>query len=263
MRPARYWRWVKPHSSVEGMKILCFTPLHPDYGIRPRALSSVMALDHDDVLDRHFSANDNPFDSAHDNITYQHNKARGMVLQDGYDALLSIEADMIVPSDTISRLIDANADISYGLYVWRHKRVRWSAYKTIGLWGGESISLNHDGSDARDAWGKVIDVAGLGMGCTLIGRDVLEHISFRLHDGSHSWIQDEYAADLQTMGIDSGRDHKDMVCDDWLLAMDAQHYGFTQRADCGLICGHITDEGVLWPDVDEKRLYRLEVQGEI
>jgi hypothetical protein len=245
------------------MKILCFTPLHPDYGIKQAALDGIMALEHDDVLERVFSANDNPFDEPYENIAYQHNKARSMVLQGGYDALLSIEADMIIPPDAIGKLIDANADISYGLYVWRHKKARWNAYKTVDLWGGESVSLDHTGEDARAAWGKVIDVAGLGMGCTLISRDTLKRLRFRLHDGSHSWIEEEHARDFERLRIDPRRERKGMVCDDWLLAMDAQHYGFTQRADCGLICGHITDEGILWPDVDDKRLYRLEVQGEM
>ncbi len=170
------------------MRILCYVPLHPDYGIKPQSLASVMALQHDDALDRHFSQGDNPFGATFENVTLQHNKARQMVLAGDYDALLSIEADMIVPPDTIGRLIDCNADISYGLYVWRHKLKRWSAYTTLGLWGGESISLNHDGSNARAAWGKVIDVAGLGMGCTLISREALERLEFRLYDGRHSWI---------------------------------------------------------------------------
>ena len=240
------------------MKILCYTPLHPDYGIKPAALASIMALVHDDVLDIHFSSGDNPFKGGWKNVTYQHNKARTMALAGGYDALLSIEADMIIPPDTIERLIEANADIAYGLYVWRHKPRRWSAYKTLSLWGGESVSYNHDGQDARDAWNNIIDVAGLGMGCTLVNKSVLEQITFRLHDGTHSWILEEYADDFNSMGLDPYREREEMVCDDWLLAMDAQHYGFSQRANMNVICGHIDGDSVLWPDLNYEKLFRTE-----
>ena len=240
------------------MKILCYVPLHPEYGIRPQTLASVMALEHDDVLDMVFSSGDNPHTELFENVTHQHNKARRLVLDNGYDALLSVEADMIVPPDTIGKLIDANADIAYGLYVWRHKIKRWSAYKALSLWGGESVSHNHNGQDARASWGKIIDVAGMGMGCTLIHRDVLERLVFRLHDGKHSWIQDEYAADFKKMGIDPYREHKQMVCDDWLFAMDAQHYGFTQRANLRVVCGHIDNDSILWPDPEAKKCYRTE-----
>ena len=238
------------------MKILCYVPMHPEYGIRPQTLASVMALDHDDVLDRVFSSGDNPHAEPFENVTHQHNKARQIVLDNDYDALLSIEAD--IPPDTISLLIDANADIAYGLYVWRHKFRRWSTYKTLSLWGGESVSHNHNGQDAKAAWGKVIDVAGMGMGCTLISREVLHDLEFRLHDGEHSWIVDEYAGDFRTMGIDPYREHKQMVCDDWLFAMDAAHYGFTQRANMSLVCGHIDNDSILWPDPEAKKFYRTE-----
>ena len=181
-----------------------------------------------------------------------------MAISRGYDALLSIEADMIVPPDTIAKLLEADADIAYGLYVSRHKPFRWLAYKELDLWGAESYSLDHTGADARAAWGKIIDVAGVGMGCTLIKRKVFEELRFRIHDGSHSWIQDEYAEDFRKMGIDPYAKRKQMVCDDYLLAMDAQHHGFSQRCNTNLICGHIGEKGVYWPTPDELPFYRVE-----
>ncbi len=224
------------------IKILAFTPEHPTYGIKPQTRESVQAAvdNYDGPIDWLVSRGDNPMAGPSENVTYQHNKARDIVLNNGYDALLSIEADMIIPEDAINKLVEVDADVVYGLYVWRHKAKRWSAYTTLNLWGGESVSLNHDGIDARNAWGNVIDAAGLGMGFTLISKRVLETVTFRLHDGTHSWIQEEYAADFKQMGIDPYVQHKSMVCDDWLFAMDAQHYGFRQKAHCGVVCGHCT-----------------------
>lgn len=240
------------------MRILCFTPFHPDYGIHQESLDSIMAMRYDGVLDRHFASGDNPRSVPFANITYQHNAARQMTLNGGYDALLSIESDMIVPPDTVTGLIDADADIAYGLYVSRHKPYRWLAFKEVTLWGVESISRDYTGEDARAAWGKIIDVVGIGMGCTLIKRNVLEHLRFRLHDGSHSWIQDEYAGDFRKMGINPYGNRESMVCDDYLLALDAQHYGYSQRCNMNIVCGHINGKGVIWPDLEAKSFYRIE-----
>ena len=241
-------------------RILAYTPMHPDYGIRPQALTSIEAAigNYGGAIDWVMSSNDNPHKEPYANVTHQHNKAREMVINGDYDALLSIEADMIIPPDTIDLLIEAEADIAYGLYVWRHKIKRWNAYKTLNLWGGESVSYNHDGQDARDAWENIIDVAGLGMGCTLIQKRVLEKIKFRLHDGTHSWIVDEYIEEFTKLGIEPYRERQAMVCDDWLLAMDAGHYGFSQRANMNAVCGHITEDGILWPDLEAAKLYRVE-----
>lgn len=238
------------------MKILCYTPLHPEYGIKQATLDSIMALEHDDVLDRVLSTNDNPHGTPFENVTRQHNKARDMALYGDYDALLSVEADMIVPPDTISRLIDCNADISYGLYVWRFRPQRWNVYTEIGLWGGRSV--NHYPHEGRAAWGKIVDTAGLGMGCTLICRNVLQNLRFRIYDGTHSWLNDVYGEQFDHLEIDQARAHPMMICDDWFLALDAEHYGFSQRANMGVVCGHIKDDIALWPDPVSDEMYRLE-----
>ena len=72
-------------------------------------------------------------------------------------------------------------------------------------------------------WGKVVDTAGVGLGCTLIRRDVLEAIPFRVKD---EWI-----------------------ANDWYFAIDAREKGFIQRHDCSVVCGHIDGYRTLWPDV--------------
>jgi hypothetical protein len=179
-----------------------------------------------------------------------------MVLDNGYDALLSIESDIIVPPDTIDKLLEAESDIAYGLYIWRHKPRRWSAYKTLNLWGGESYSYDQQG-DVTSDWGNIVDVAGLGMGCTLIKPNVLRAMPFRIHDGEPGWIADEYGEQFETLGIDPFRPHPNLVCDDWLLALDAQHYGFSQRANLGVVCGHIDNDAVLWPDPIATGFYKV------
>lgn len=217
------------------MRILLFTPMHPEYGVRVRTLDSIMALDWQEPVDRLFFANDNPHGVRWQkqrfmNVLHQHQRARDIFLHGDYDAFLSIEADMIVPADTIQRLTAVDADVAYGLYVWRigHK---WSAYSEVEAFGGSSFS--QDPELAAFAWDNVVPVAGVGMGCTLIRRHVLENIRFELFD------------------LNEG-----VVCDDWVFSWCLQLAGYRQACDFGCVCGHILDkETAVYPTVENERLY--------
>jgi len=252
-----------PGSRIDKMRILAVTPAHPAYTIKPQTWQSIQAAfaAHDGPVDWIFTTGDNPHKVGYENVTHHHNKARAIALAGGYDAILSIEADMIIPPDTINRLIACDSDIAYGLYVFRHKLHRWSAYTELGLFGGWSVSVDRDLS--REKWGQVMDVAGVGMGCTLIRRPVFEKLEFRLYDGRDDWIQEEHAERMRKHlpAIDPKRPRTSMLCDDWMLAMEAQHYGFSQRCDLGLVCGHVDDTGVLWPDIDKPEMFRVEDVG--
>lgn len=240
------------------MKILAFTPAHPDYGLRPQTWDSVRAaIDaYDGAIDWMVSHGDNPHDEPFDNIAAAHNKARAVALELDYDAMLSIEADMVVPPHTVQGLIEADADIAYGLYVWRHRLKRWNAYYHVELFGGYSLTLDPD--RARQAWGEIVDVKGLGMGCTLIRRNVLERLEFRLYDGRDDWIVQEYGEKLRRNGFDPYRPRNGMFADDWLLALEAEHFGFTQRANLGVVCGHVDGDSVIWPHPAAGDLYYTE-----
>lgn len=189
-----------------------------------------------DPIDYWFTANDNPHDAPYANILHQYTKARQRALSGGYDALLTVESDMIVPPDTLQRLLACESGVAYGLYVFRHTKHTWSAYTSIAERSGRSLS--EDQIAAREAWGTVLDVAGVGLGCTLIGRDVLERVPFRLFE-----------------------DAPDKTACDWVFAYDCNQAGVTQRCDLGVVCGHQSYKPypmILWPDPDEPRLYRRE-----
>ncbi len=218
--------------------VLVFCPMSPNYPrLWGRTVQSILRMKSDKIgLEFWFRGHDNPFDYPYENVAHNYNVARDMVLNLGFDALLSIESDMIVPEDTVERLVATEADIAYGLYVWRHSRREWSAYTQLSALRGRSIS--QDPEAAKDAWGKVIDVEGVGQGCTLIRRNVLEKIAFSLWPGTPQ-----------------------LVSSDWMLAIDAQAHGFTQRCDLGVVCGHQTYEPwpqIIWPDPESPDLYRIE-----
>jgi hypothetical protein len=73
-------------------------------------------------------------------------------------------------------------------------------------------------------------VDGVGFGCTLIRRDVLEAVSFRLPD------------DVARGG----------ACTDWMFAGDLAARGVHQVCHFGVVCGHIAMEPsarVIWPEL--------------
>lgn len=171
---------------------------------------------------------------GYSNITANYQRARLLALERRVDALLCIEADLLPPDDALERLNATGADVVYGLYAWRGQRL-WNAYTTVAEDRG--VSLSADPRRAQAAWGCIVDVEGVGLGCTLIRRPVLECVDFRLPD-----------------------DLAEGTCCDWMFALDCKRLGFTQRAHLGVVCGHFLhhpSSGSLWPDPSAEALWRI------
>lgn len=221
------------------MKTLVFCPLNPvEYRpYFPEAIDSILGLERESNLSFHFEKGRISNETTRD-VCEKYRLARQIFLRDGYDALLTVEDDMIVPPETLLELQRLDADIAYGLYVARNiPRHPWLvAYRL----NHTRVKFLSDKSEAaRNAWGKVINSFGVGMGCTLIRRHVLEKIDFRVMSGA---------------GWGHGK------ANDWYFALDAREKGFTQQTHLGLVCGHIRANGmVLWPDPTQDRLYREEI----
>jgi hypothetical protein len=184
-----------------------------------------------------------PGADARDVIAAQYNEARRLVLEGGYDAMLTVECDMLPPPNAIRRLRTTGADVAYGLYVLRRPPWEWNAYSVME--GMSAWPLSQAPERARQEWGEVVDVDGVGLGCTLIQRRVLEAVRFRADGLLHA-------------------DGKRSFCD-WYFSQDARAAGFTQKCDLSVVCGHIhpMDEAggprpsVIWP-TSEPPFYRFE-----
>jgi hypothetical protein len=178
------------------------------------------------VLER----NDNPERRGYEDITEKYNRARDLVLNNGYDALLTVEADMIVPPGALKRLSSLETDVAYGLYCSRRPRHSWLVFLELSERQGTAITKKPD--LARKYWGRAIESCGAGLGCTLIKRHVLEEIDFRLQSGGPA--------------------------SDWWFALDCIKAGFRQVSDLSTVCGHIDKDMVIWPDPGDDKLYKIE-----
>lgn len=223
------------------MKVLIVTPVLRDPSGKTRmyrrSLASHFNIEWTGQLD-HLLLNggDNYFNPAQ-TVTGKYEAGRAALLAGDYTHMLTLEYDMIAPPDTLKRLMEVDADIAYGLYVMRHPNPegvnRWSAASVLNA--DTYIGLNEDEDAARRLFGTVFPVVGIGLGCTLIKREVLETLHFR------------HTRALKTC--------------DWCFALDAAEYGFTQVCNSAVVCGHeslLPAPCVYQVDMNAEHLYRVE-----
>lgn len=179
-----------------------------------------------------------PGESRFAAVTRKYQALQRAFLAGPWDVLMTVEQDMLIPPDALTRLarlIADGADIAYGLYVWRYDNWRlWNAHPRIRVDEDEPYftSLSDLPEEAKRHWGKVVQVEGLGFGCTLLSRQTLVRLPLRQF-GDHS--------------------------QDTALAIDARKEGLTQVCDLGVVCGHQLGDGrVIWPDPESDTLYRIE-----
>lgn len=212
------------------MRVLVAMPILREKRYRP-ALDAALSLEWPERLDYLMLMGGDESELPFQNIQVKYEEARQLALARDYEALLTLESDMIVPPDALMKLAEVEADVVYGLYVWRGPIPFWNAYSHLSHHIGRSMTMDRE--RARESWGKVVEVAGIGHGCTLIHRRVLEALPFRLAD------------DMD-------------YCCDWTMGLDCQAQGFVQKAHLGVICGHIRKDEpkVAWPDITKHNFYR-------
>ncbi len=171
-----------------------------------------------------------PVDPHGDHL-HQYQRGRDLFLGGTFDGMLVIESDIIPPADTLVRLAALEADLAYGVYLFRGGRVvnvleryrpdRAQPARNIG----QTLTTRGLYAAAREQ--GVIPCSGSGLGCVLIRREVLESVPFEAHPSGNTFF--------------------DMA---WTKAVYSA--GFCMKADMGIQCGHVDpDHGVLWPDRDQ------------
>jgi hypothetical protein len=115
-------------------------PTEPD--VYPAARAAMDALEWGDheVLVAYYG-DDDPKLSHPENLTRKHNRMRQDALDGDYDALFTVEADMIIPPDALTKLIAVDADVALGLYVSRSSRI-WLCIPEIDGYKGNALNAD-------------------------------------------------------------------------------------------------------------------------
>lgn len=178
----------------------------------------------------------NPYQSGGVNVLAQYIEGREIFLAGDYEALLTVEHDIIVGSETLERLwsvmfpegeIELKCDVVYGIYMLRHGLSQMNAWRMEGsVTPGVSFSNYPEDLERMLERRDVLRVSGIGFGCTLFRREVLENVSFH-----------------------AAREDKCPI-PDIPFATDCLRHGYVQGAHFGARCGHVDHNGtVLFPNL--------------
>jgi len=201
---------------MAGPYICCVTPHNR---LEPETIRAVFTQVYTGHIDHHFTRY-NPDPVPGHNIVAAYKRLQAVFLAEPkYSHMFILENDIIPPPDALERLLAVDADITYAVYCFR----RGTPVVNI-----THIDTTNTLTDNAAEWrrdferGAVVPCTGLGFGCTLIRRHVLERFEMRSRFGGGD-------ADTE-------------------LAKDARAAGLVQRAHLGVVCGHKRPDGcVLWP----------------
>jgi hypothetical protein len=198
------------------MRILAFTPTYADC-LRPATVASVVAQRWAGTLEWEVGRR-NPYPPPDvRNVAHQVQVMRWRFLAGSYDALWLVEHDMTCGPNTLQTLYDTDADVVYAPYLLRHGRPVSSAWRYENARNlGESLSL-YPAELAQARQAGHAKVSGIGFGCTLMRRHVVQAIEFR---------GNEHAPDIP-------------------FAQDALRLGYTSIARFDVAAGHIHGEVTL------------------
>lgn len=132
-----------------------------------------------------------------------------------YDYLFSVDSDIVLPNDSLVKMINQDKDMISGLYIQRKEDQQTPEIYKInehGLFHMNLIDIPKN---------ETIEIDGCGFGCALIKKSVFTSIEYP-HFVYHSAI-----------------DHKDTFSEDLDFCVKAKQRGFKIFLDSSIICKHI------------------------
>jgi len=137
-------------------------------------------------------------------------------IRNDYDYLFSVDSDIILPKDSLKKMIEHDKDMVTGIYIQRIPGTH-----TIEVYGvPEEGGMTHIPYDMIKGQG-LVEVAGCGFGCVLIKRQVLDGVEYPY------------------FVYQSALDHSDTVSEDVYFCMRVRDKGFKVWVDTSILCDHI------------------------
>lgn len=209
-------------------RVLLYCPTYKLNGkavIKPETRKSIKTVEFDGVVDKVINSNSEHKPPDYENVLVHYQKARKKVLDEKYDALLTVEHDIVIPKDGLQKLWDLDVPVAYGIYLFRGSKNIVNAFRMVNATNPD-MSLTAFKELLAEALEKgVVEVSGCGNGCTLIRREVLEQINFR-------------------------RNRDGNPIPDMPFATDCLKAGIKQYAHFGVQCGHVLDNKTIWLDIE-------------
>lgn len=221
----------------------------------PETVASMDAQRFEGVLDWVVSK-DNPYPVPdHRNVLAQYRAGRERCIADGYDALLTVEHDMILPQNAVQELADTPGDVAFGVYLFRWGSFVLNTFEYIGERNiGESLSLHPKKARAAIKAG-VVRVSGAGWGCTLLRRSALEAIEFPEEYPENPAYDIRFAQLAIRAGLEMNANFR-VLCGHKQRAASVRN---TKRTD-------VAREEIIWPFVHDQRVqdsgYFMQIAGE-
>ncbi len=149
---------------------------------------------------------------------YQVDQIRNLIADwaKNYDYLFSVDSDIVLPKDSLRKMLNADKALVSGLYIQRIPNSHTlEVYKDNGIGGTVNIPY-------EEIQGKgLVQIAGCGFGCALIKGEVFRNMKY-----PHFVYK-------------SAIDHKNTVSEDIYFCAKARGLGYDLYADTTIICDHI------------------------
>lgn len=170
---------------------------------------------------------------------YQIDQIRNLIADWGkrYDYLFCVDADIVVPPQTLKNFLAAEKDIISGLYIQRIPNTH-----TLEVYmdtpGGGCTNIPYSMLKNKG----IVEIAACGFGCVLINSRVLQRMSY-----PHFQYK-------------SALNHRDTVSEDVFFCMKARDMGFKVWADTSIQCNHLGNKTFI---VEDENLMRYRELGGI
>ena len=162
-------------------------------------------------------------------VDMQRNRIAAMSLAEGYDWLLMVDADILLPTDALANLLEHDVDVCMGWYLNRHEHGDAKRTCLYGLGHGWNYYEADKLREKRDGGTYTLKVKGGGLGCCLVRTQVFDAMRF-------PWfVWSDVSFDRRTGDVRSNGEDID-------FCVRCENSGIPIYADTRVECGHIKDD---------------------